>query len=198
MIDMSRTIEPKTDRLNAEDFIAGPLTVTIVDVAVRDNEQPVQIKFAGGFRPWLPCKTMRRVLVYGWGADASVYVGRSLRLYREPSVIWAGEPVGGIRIDAMSHIPRQIEIALAVSNKKRASHVIDILQPKDIPSTNSVEIARALARNALGRGWKKTDIEAAMKGKKIEEMNPEELGTFLRDLMHAPPTVEQREPGQEG
>lgn len=197
MIDISNTIVPKADQLNAEDFISGPLVLTIVDVGIRDSgEQPVLIKFAGGFRPWKPCKTMRRVLVFAWGPDASLYIGRSLRLYREPSVLWAGEAVGGIRIGAMSHIPKRIEIALAVSNKKRAPHVVDVLSPSDVPPTNGVEVARVLAKNYLKRGGTKEQIEAAMKGKKIEEMSEIELGTFMRDLMHAPGTVS--EPEQEG
>jgi hypothetical protein len=194
MIDISRTIEPKADQLNAEDFISGPLTLTIVDVGIRDSgEQPVLIKFAGGFRPWKPCKTMRRVLVFAWGSDASLYIGRSLRLYREPDVTWAGEKVGGIRIGAMSHIPKRIEIALAVSNKKRAAHVVDVLQAPDAPITDPLIAARNLAKDARGRGWSKDQIAAAMKGRKFEEMTPEELGTFMRDLMHEPGTVSETE-----
>lgn len=192
MIDISNTIIPKADQLNAEDFISGPLVLTIADVAVRDTpEQPVLIKFVGGFRPWKPCKTMRRVLVFAWGPDAAQYIGRSLRLYREPSVTWAGEAVGGIRIGAMSHIPKRIEIALALSNKKRAVHVVDVLPASATPSTDPLIAARNLAKDARARGWTKEQIEAAMKGKKIEEMTEEERGTFMRDLMHAPGTISQ-------
>lgn len=195
MIDISHTIIPKTDQLNAEDFISGSITLTIIDVAVRDTpEQPVQIKFAGGFRPWKPCKTMRRVLVFAWGPDASAYIGRSLRLYREPTVLWAGEKVGGIRIGAMSDIARRIEIALSFSKGKRSMHLIEVLRADEIPQTgDDIEIARNVAKSALKRGWTSDQIKAAMKGVKIEDMTPEERATFLRDLMHAPGTVSEPE-----
>lgn len=198
MIDISKTIIPKADQLNAEDFISGPLTLTITDVAIRESgEQPVLIKFAGGFRPWKPCKTMRRVLVFAWGPDASQYIGRSLQLYREPSVRWAGEPVGGIRIGAMSHILKRIEIALAESNKSRRKHIVEVLLSTGEPATNDLEIARDLAKSYLKRGGTKKQIEAAMKGKQLEDMNEIERGTFMRDLMHAPGTVSET-PQEEG
>lgn len=191
MIDISHTIVPKSDQLNAEDFISGPLVLTIMDVAVRDTpEQPVQIRFAGGFRPWRPCKTMRRVLVFAWGADATTYIGRSLRLYREPAVLWAGEKVGGIRIGAMSDIQKRIEIALSFSKAKRSVHVIDLLRPDEIPPTgDDVEIARAVAKSAIKRGWSKKQITAAMGGVEFEDMTAEQRGRFLRDLMHSPGTI---------
>lgn len=191
MIDISRTIIPKADQLNAEDFISGPLVLTILDVKVRDApEQPVLILFAGGFRPWKPCKTMRRVLVHAWGSDASRYIGRSLRLYREESVRWAGEEVGGIRISAMTDIRQRIGIALAVSNKARRMHIIDPLLPHEIPPTdNDIDIARQVAKGAVARGWTKDQITAAMGGVKIEDMTAEQRGRFLRDLMHEPGTV---------
>lgn len=195
-MDISHTIIPKSDQLNAEDFISGPLTFTIMDVAVNNTpEQPVSIKFAGGFRPWKPCKTMRRVLVLGWGADAEHYIGRSLTLYREPSVKWAGKPEGGIRIAAMSDIPRRIEVMLSEAKGKRTLQQIDMLHPADIPQTNDdIAIARRVAVGAKARGWTKEQIEAAMGGVKIDDMTPVQRGRFLRDLMHAPGTVSKPEP----
>lgn len=195
-MDISHTIIPKSDQLNAEDFISGPLTFTIMDVAVNNTpEQPVSIKLAGGFRPWKPCKTMRRVLVLGWGADAEHYIGRSLTLYREPSVKWAGKPEGGIRIAAMSDIPRRIEVMLSEAKGKRTLQQIDVLHPSDIPPTaDDIAIARRVAVGAKARGWTKEQIEAAMGGVKIDDMTPVQRGRFLRDLMHAPGTVSKPEP----
>lgn len=198
-MDISKTIEPKSNQLNAEDFISGPLTFTILNVSLSSApEQPVQITFAGGFRPWKPCKTMRRVLVVAWGPDAEQYIGRSLTLYREPSVLWAGEACGGIRISAMSHIAQRISVKLAASSKSRTLHEIDVLKAADIPPTDEIAIARRVAKGALGRGWTKEQIEAAMQGVKIEDMTQVQRGTFMRDLQHEPGTISKPEDGVQG
>lgn len=195
MIDVSKTIIPKSDQLNAEDFISGSQTYTVQDVRVSDTpEQPVSVIFAGGFRPWKPCKTMRRILVMAWGADAERWIGKSIRLYRDPSVLWAGKPEGGIRIEALSHIPRPIEERLSFAKGKRAPIRVDVLASGEIPPTDEVEIARAVARSAVSRGWTKEQIKTAMQGTtKIEDMTDEERGRFLRDLMHEPGTVSKPE-----
>lgn len=192
--DISKFIVPKSDQLNAEDFIGGPRVFTIMDVKVRETpEQPVSVIFAGGFRPWKPCKTTMRILSIAWGTDASNWIGKGVRLYRDPSVLWAGKPEGGIRIAALSHMPKPLEERLSVKKGQRAPVRVEILPPSEIPPTDEVEIARGVARAALARGWTKEQIAATMKGRKIEDMTSEERATFLRDLMHAPGTVSEPE-----
>ena len=105
MNDMSQVIIPKSDQINADDFVAGPITFQIEGVEIRaGTEQPVSIHLAGEPRAWKPCKSMSRVLVAAWGPDANVYRGRSVTLYRDPTVKWGGMEIGGIRISHMSHI----------------------------------------------------------------------------------------------
>lgn len=129
MNDMSAVIVPKSDQINAEDFIAGPATFTIEEVAITPGtEQPVSIKLVGEKRVWRPCKSMSRVLVGGWGPDAKAYVGRSVTLYRDPKVKWGGLEVGGIRISHMSHIERDMVMSLTATKGKRAPHQVKVLQ----------------------------------------------------------------------
>jgi hypothetical protein len=54
------------------------------------------------------------------GPDANVYGGRSLTLFRDDKVRFGAMEVGGIRISHMSHIEREITIALTATrgNKK--------------------------------------------------------------------------------
>lgn len=125
MNDMSAVIQPKSDQINADDFIPGPRTYQIEGVAISPGtEQPVQIKLVGEPRVWKPCKSMSRVLVAAWGPDAKVYAGRSLTLYRDPKVKWGGMEVGGIRISHMSHIERDMLLQLTATKGKRAPHVV--------------------------------------------------------------------------
>jgi hypothetical protein len=67
-MDMTDTIVPKSDQLNAEDLLTGPRTFTITEVRKGSAEQPVDIhlaEFPG--RPFKPSKTVRRILVSAWG-----------------------------------------------------------------------------------------------------------------------------------
>lgn len=71
---------------------------------------------------------MRRVMVAAWGPDASQYVGRSMTLYRDPKVQFGGMQVGGIRISHMTHIERDMTMALTATRAKRAPYTVKVLQ----------------------------------------------------------------------
>jgi hypothetical protein len=119
-IDMSKFIETKSDQIGADDLIGGPRTVIIRGVTANEGDQPVNIWLENEQRAFRPCKTMRRVMVAMWGADASQYVGRSMTLYRDASVTFGGMQVGGIRISHMSHIESARDIVVMKSKGKRA------------------------------------------------------------------------------
>lgn len=125
---MTETIKAKSNQLNADDLVGGgTIVVEIKDVDVAPNpaaEQPVTIHLSGGFCPWKPCKTERRVLVEAWGEDGGVYIGRRLELHRDNNVTWAGKKVGGIRIVAMSHIAGQIKICLGSGRGKKDDRIV--------------------------------------------------------------------------
>lgn len=121
-MDMAQAIVPKSDQTNADDLLAGPRTVKVTGVTVRGGqEQPVSISYEGdNGKPYKPCKSMCRVIVTAWGADSSQYAGRSMTLYCDPKVTWAGMAVGGIRISHMSDIKGDLTMALTATrgNKK--------------------------------------------------------------------------------
>ena len=126
-MDMTPTIIPRSDQTNADDLIAGPRTITITRVSANEStpEQPVNVFFEGdGGKPYRPCKGMRRVMVSIWGADAVNYVGRAMTLYRDPTVTWGGMAVGGIRISHMSHMEREVTLALTASKTNRKPYVV--------------------------------------------------------------------------
>lgn len=128
--DVSDTCLAKSDQLNSDDLVGGPITVKIAGVKRGPEDQPVWVSIGlkqadGKDKPWKPCKSMRRALVFAWGKDSTQWVGRSLCLMRDPNVIFAGQLVGGIRIQAMSHIAARLELSLAVSKGKKAKVVIE-------------------------------------------------------------------------
>ena len=128
-MDLTPTIVPKSDQLNADDLIAGPVTVTVVEVTKGNPEQPVNVvtKEFGPKRPYKPAKSMRRVMVEAWGKDSTTYTGRMLTLFRDPHVKFGGEEVGGIRISAMSHLEKPLSVALTVTRGKRQPFTIQPL-----------------------------------------------------------------------
>lgn len=130
-MDMSNTIIAKSDQLNSDDLIGkDSIVIKITDIKIGGTpEQPVSIFYEGdNNKPYKPCKSMRRVLVHCWGNDSQNYIGRSLRLFREEKVKFAGADVGGIRISQMSNIKETITIALTTAKAKRSPYKINPLE----------------------------------------------------------------------
>lgn len=141
-LDLSDTIEPRSDQMNAEDLLSGPRTFTIARVRKTGGaDQPVDIyleEFPAS-RPFKPSKTVRRLLIVAWGADGSLWAGRRMTLYRDPDVRFGGEAVGGIRVSHLSHIPRRVSVSLSVTRGRRAPYHVDPL-PKDAEPARAVGV----------------------------------------------------------
>lgn len=129
MADISQALVAKSDQLNAADLTGAPIVATIGHVTVRNGDaKPVTIDLVGmDGRPWKPSKGMLRVIANGWGKESDVWVGRSVKLVNNPEVIYAGEPVGGIEVIAMSHIKAAFTIPVRISQKKVKQHRVEVL-----------------------------------------------------------------------
>lgn len=146
-VDLSKTIEPKSDQINADDLIAGPRTITVARVVRNeDREQPISIFFEGdNGKPYKPGKSMRRVLVQLWGPDGSRYVGRSMTIYRDPTVKFAGVECGGIRISHMSHIEADARLALTTARGRRDPYLVKKLVVQERPKAALNQVTELLA-----------------------------------------------------
>ena len=162
MNDMRAVIVPKSDQINADDLLGGPITITIREVTIRPGtEQPVSIHFDGdNGKPYKPCKSMARVMVHCWGPDANAYKGRSMTLYCDPKVMWGGMAVGGIRISHMTDIDSTHTMALTATKGSRKPFTVQPLvadKPKAVPKrtiTDAIneldaEFAAAATREAV-------------------------------------------------
>jgi hypothetical protein len=178
-MDISTTIAPKSDQLNADDLIGSPRTVTITGVTRGDADQPVNITTAefGDSRPFKPCKSMRRVMVTAWGPDASTYIGRRLTLYREPAVRFGGQEVGGIRISHMSHIDKKVVVALTVTRGKRAPFTVEPL-PNETPQVTPAEVAEFERRIADAKSTHELEVVA-------QDLKARDLGSHRKHLQSA-------------
>lgn len=142
---IAKTIVPKSDQINADDLITGPIVVTVIDVRQGEFEQPVVLVIDGDRQPYKPCKTMRRLLVSLWGERASDWIGKQLELYADPNVKWGGVAVGGIRISAVSGIDQPHTVMLTVTRGKREAVTIKPLQTSAPKLTIADRVAKAVA-----------------------------------------------------
>jgi hypothetical protein len=126
-MDLTESIAPRSDQVNADDLVGGPITYTIREVIPGKAEQPFDFLLVETNRAYRPSKTMRRVIVNAWGPEAANYAGRRLTLYREPTIKFGKDVVGGIRISHMSHIDGPREVMLQVTRGKRERFVVEPL-----------------------------------------------------------------------
>lgn len=129
-LDFSDSIKPKSDQLNADDMLAGPMTITITKSRRGSADQPCWL-FSEGQQPFKPCKSVRRILIKAWGKYGADWVGKSLTLYCDADVKFAGSAVGGIRISHMSHIDQPIQLMLTASRGRKAQTTVQPLVMAD-------------------------------------------------------------------
>ena len=134
LTDITSTLVPKSNQINAEDLLVGPVVVQISRVTACNGDHPIAVHLEGYSRPWLPCLTAIRLLVACWGINATVWPGRWVRLYCDPEVEYGGKRVGGVRFDGASHLERPVEQSLTVTRGKRRLHRVEPLQA---PATGS-------------------------------------------------------------
>lgn len=121
------TVAPKSDRRNADDFLAGSETVKIIAVKRGDAESPVAVHLENS-KPWYPCKSMRRILISAYGDNGVDWVGKSMTLYCDPAVRFGGVAVGGIRISHLSHIENDMVVSLTTTRSKRSPYTVKKLE----------------------------------------------------------------------
>lgn len=130
---MKQALAPKSDQLNADDLIAGPITVRIRRVVVLGSgEQRISVFYDGdNDKPYKPGKSMGRVIAEVWGIDPAKYIGKHMTLYRDPHVKMKGEVVGGIRISHIEGIDEEREIALTEKRGSKKPFTVKPLVPME-------------------------------------------------------------------
>lgn len=126
-ITLRDTIRPKSDQLNADDLVGTERMIQVerVDI-INDPQQPVHIYYVGGDgRPFKPCLTVRRILIALWGDNQNDWIGRFMNLYVDPTVSFGNQKnIGGIRVNAVSHIPSTATLKLTVRRGAKKEYVI--------------------------------------------------------------------------
>lgn len=200
--DISDTLAPTSDQLDAVDLLSGPRTFTIEKASRGNAEQPVQIHLAEFPRVWRPGKSMRRVLVAAWGPDASTWTGRRLTLYCDPEVKFGGDRVGGTRISHMSDLKggKPLSVPLLISRGKSAMFTVQPLtEPAARKATGPTaeQIAAATDRDALKVWWKAHPALRSQIETRVAELDAADEPAPLPDSDPADTWPEPAQPGGE-
>jgi len=156
-MDITDTIKANSDQVNADDLIGGPVVTRITNVERGTGEQPIFIHTdVFEKRTYRPSKSMRRVLAIVWGLDASVWVGRSLELFRNPDISFGKEKVGGIQISRMSHISKPETVSLTVSRGKRSPFTV---QPLPTIEDAAGWLMESKTLESLQKAWGRVQYE---------------------------------------
>ncbi len=143
---MKITAEPRSDQWNADDFIGGPRVFTIAGVKAGSAEQKYDIELVEGEgRAWRPPLTMLRLLIAAWGDEASEWTGRRVQLYRDETIKFGPDAVGGIRIAAMSHLPgnKPFSAMLTSTRGRRSRHTVQPLPDEKPKAPTAAGIIKA-------------------------------------------------------
>lgn len=152
-IDLTESIAPKSDQLDAIDLLSGPRTFTIERVSAHNAEQPFNFHLAEFPRVWRPGKSMRRVIVAAWGSKADAYVGQRVTLYCDQTVAFGNDVVGGTRISHMSGIDKKLSVPLLIKRGKSAVFTVQPLPPErpwlqELATLTTPDQIRALGKQA--------------------------------------------------
>lgn len=131
--DMTASIEAKSDQIDADNLISGPIDVTIKAVTRGpSNEQPIQIVLQETPLFYRPNKTFRRALIGCFGDDAANWIGKRLRLARDANVMFGGVKVGGTIVTHAS-IEAPVVFMLAAKRGKKSQVSIDVIPAPQKP-----------------------------------------------------------------
>lgn len=123
-LDTTQMNAAKSDQLNAVDLIAGRMTFKIIDAKPGSKDQPLILVIDGGMQPYKPSKTARRLMAIAWGPKAKAYVGKSMTLYCDSSITWAGKACGGIMPSHFSDINQGFTTPLPLNGNTKKEWTI--------------------------------------------------------------------------
>lgn len=193
-LDISGSLIADSTQLCAADLVAGPITVQIVNVTeYKDAKQPYAVHIAGR-KPWIPCKGMRRLLAEVWTADAGTWLGRWVRLYREPTATFGSDPQGGIRVSGLSHIDKSFtanvpDSVTTAEGKKKKTMAYRV--EKITPPASGMTLAdfKGWLTNAVKREanpWPREAV-ATLLGCPADDVPPERRAEIVATLKALPP-----------
>ena len=168
MADIRAAIQPRSDQLNYESFLAGPAVLTIERTEdYRDEKGQHRVAIHMVETPGRPFKanaTNLRLLAIAWGDDDTDWPGRRVQLTADPTIVYGGKAVGGIVVTALSHLPERFTAKLSVTRGKKREFPVEILpdapQPQPVPVFATVDEARTYYTTRQNAGASRAELDA--------------------------------------
>lgn len=179
-LDMTASTEARSDQINAADLVT-PRTYTIEKVTKGTAGYPFDFHMVESpGKVYRPNLGMRRIFVRGWGSKPAAYHGRRVTLFNEPSVIYAGAEVGGIRISHLSHLDKPLKTSLVISQKKKEPYIVQPLpDAPTAPTPSKPDPSKAIEWFA-SQGVVQSVLEAHL-SKPVTEWDANDMATLKRD-----------------
>ena len=158
MVDVTKYTYSQGVQTNADDLVAAPRTVVVTAVTeTGDAKQPIAVSYDGdGGKPFIPCLTMRKLIAALWGGESDNWIGKSMTLFRDPSIKFGPDTPGGVRISHMSGIEKTVSVQLLEKRGKRRQYTIVPLEvttpvPKPKPAPKQPDNPPPVDRAELQR-----------------------------------------------
>lgn len=134
MVDITKAAQANSNQLNAVDIqgVEPVITVESVKMTTEAGKNVVWIYYQGcNNRPWRVSVGMVRILMAGWGKETDNWIRKSVKLFCNPTVKYAGKEVGGIQVKAMSDINTNGMVAtIALNRQQRQPYPVEYLDMK--------------------------------------------------------------------
>ena len=141
--------QAKSDQVDADDLIGG-ITLDVTIKAVQrgpSNEQPLQLVLEETEKFYRPSKTYRRALIGCFSDEPANWIGKRLRLVRNPETMFGGVKVGGIEVSHAS-IEAPVVLMLAAKRGKKTAVRIDVM-PAATKQAQKAAVAAVAAPNTI-------------------------------------------------
>lgn len=157
MVDVTKYTYSQGTQTNADDLVAAPRTVVVTDVVeTGDAKQPLAVRYEGDEgKPFLPCLTMRKLIAALWGGESDDWIGRSMTLFRDPSIKFGPDTPGGVRISHMSDIEKTVSVQLLEKRGKRRQYtIVPLVAPTPKPTRDlRAEMESVAGDDEAKRKW---------------------------------------------
>ena len=161
--ELQQCAAAKSDQIDADNLIGG-ITMDVTIKAVQrgpSNEQPLQLVLEETDKFYRPSKTYRRALIGCFGDEPANWIGKRLRLVRNPDTMFGGVKVGGIEVSHAS-IEAPVVFMLSAKRGKKAQVSIDVIPaakkvpaaptPKPLPEASTPKHAKGTISGDASEG----------------------------------------------